>query len=125
MNHRHTQSIMRNSRRGVTSVLAMMFLVIFGSLSVAMAIMAQGNLRAADSALHVSRATSAAQTGLVFATRRLQAESKRWVVRKGTIDREFGEDLWSGELEVDGEEIELLAPESNIDRSDSLTLTAR
>ena len=102
---------MRNSRRGVASVLAMMFLVIFGSLSVAMAIMAQGNLRAADSALHVSRATSAAQTGLVFATRRLQAESKRWVVRKGTIDREFGEDLWSGELEVDGEEIELLAPE--------------
>ena len=106
-----THSMIKPCRRGVTSVLAMMFLVIFGSLSVAMAIMAQGNLRAADSALHVSRATSAAQTGLVFATRRLEAESKRWVVRKGTIDREFGEDLWSGDLAVDGEEIELLAPE--------------
>ena len=73
----------RQARRGITSVLAMMFLVIFGSLSVAMAIMAQGNLRAADSALHVSRASSAAQTGLVFGARRLNAEAKRWVVRKG------------------------------------------
>ena len=111
MNHPFRNSSTPIPRRGVTSVLAMMFLVIFGSLSVAMAIMAQGNLRAADSALHVSRATSAAQTGLVFATRRLQSESKRWVVRKGTIDRTFGEDLWSGELSIDGEEIELLAAE--------------
>ena len=111
MNYGFKNSIEVTHRRGVTSVLAMMFLVIFGSLSVAMAIMAQGNLRAADSALHVSRATSAAQTGLVFASRRLQSESKRWVVRKGTIDREFGEGLWNGEFSVDGEEIELLAPE--------------
>ena len=48
-----THSMIKPCRHGVTSVLAMMFLVIFGSLSVAMAIMAQGNLRAADSALHV------------------------------------------------------------------------
>lgn len=87
------------ARRGITSVLAMMFLVIFGSLSVAMAIMAQGNLRAADSALHVSRASSAAQTGLVFAVRRLETEGSRWVVRRGLIDETYGGALWTGELE--------------------------
>ena len=59
-------------RRGVASVLAMMFLVIFGSLAVAMAVVAQGNLRTADSSLKVSRAMSAAETGIVFATSRLR-----------------------------------------------------
>ena len=98
-------------RRGVSSVLAMMFLVVFGSLSIAMAIMAQGNLRAADSALQVSRATSAAQTGLVFGSRRLAEEARRWVVRRGTIDAEFGSDLWSGQLQVDGEEVRVLDSE--------------
>ena len=86
----------------------MMFLVIFGSLSVAMAIMAQGNLRAADSALHVSRASSAAQTGLVFGGRRLEAEARRWVVKKGVIDGEFGPDLWNGNITVDGSNVTLL-----------------
>ena len=35
------------SRRGVASVLAMMFLIIFGSLVAAMAIASQGNVRTA------------------------------------------------------------------------------
>ena len=104
------EQIQPRVRRGITSVLAMMFLVIFGSLSVAMAIMAQGNLRAADSALHVSRASSAAQTGLVFGGRRLESEARRWVVKKGVIDNEFGSDLWSGNIAVDGSEVELLPP---------------
>lgn len=88
----------------------MMFLVIFGSLSVAMAIMAQGNLRAADSALHVSRASSAAQTGLVFGGRRLESEARRWVVKKGVIDSAFGSDLWEGNVAIDGSEVNLLPP---------------
>lgn len=89
----------------------MMFLVIFGSLSVAMAIMAQGNLRAADSALHVSRATSAAQTGLVFAIRRLDAEGRRWVVRKGVIDRDYGHALWTGTVGSTYGDVVLLPPD--------------
>ena len=109
-------------RRGVTSVLAMMFLVIFGSLSVAMAIMAQGNLRAADSALHVSRATSAAQTGLVFAIRRLDAESRRWVIRKGVIDESYGADIWHGDIDLDGGEVVLLPPEGYETESDAAGL---
>ena len=42
----------RASRRhGVASVLAMMFLVIFGSLAAAMAVVATGNIRTADVSL--------------------------------------------------------------------------
>ena len=69
-----------STRRGVASVLAMMFLVIFGSLAAAMAVVAQGNLRTADSGLRLSRAMSAAETGLTFATKRLASESSRFVV---------------------------------------------
>ena len=83
-------------RRGVSSVLAMMFMVIFGSLAAAMAVVAQGNLRTADSAMKVSRAMSAAETGLVFAARRLASESSRFVVEKGVIDTVYGDELWKG-----------------------------
>ena len=51
-------SVIVANRRGVASILAMMFLVIFGSLAAAMAVVAQGNLRTADSAMKVSRALS-------------------------------------------------------------------
>lgn len=88
--------IRTSSRRGVSSVLSMMFLVIFGSLGAAMAVVAQGNLRTADSALRVSRAGSAAETGLVFASRRLALEASRFVVRRGVIDPKFAAQLWRG-----------------------------
>ena len=83
-------------RRGVSSVLAMMFLVIFGSLAAAMAVVAQSNLRTADSGLRVSRAMSAAETGMVFATRRLAQESARFVVNKGVVDADFASRIWMG-----------------------------
>ncbi|MHC4990398.1 MAG: hypothetical protein ACYTGC_05400, partial [Planctomycetota bacterium] len=86
----------RAPRRGVSSVLSMMFLVIFGSLAAAMAVVAQGNLRTADSALKVSRAMSAAETGLAFASQRLSTEAKRFVTTKGVIDQAYAEDLWLG-----------------------------
>lgn len=84
------------SRRGVASVLAMMFLVIFSSLAAAMAVVAQGNLRTADSGMKLSRAMSAAETGLTFATRRLASESSRFVVSKGVVDSTFATKLWLG-----------------------------
>jgi hypothetical protein len=74
----------------------MMFLVIFSSLAAAMAVVAQGNLRTADSYLKVSRAMSAAETGLVFAQRRLASESSRFVVKKGVIDKSYGDAMWDG-----------------------------
>ncbi len=85
-----------SKRRGVASVLAMLFLVIFGALAAAMAIVAQGNLRTADSSLKVSRAQSAAESGLVFAARRLESESRRFVIAKGVVDPGFAERLWMG-----------------------------
>ncbi|MBX3373949.1 MAG: hypothetical protein KF817_08940 [Phycisphaeraceae bacterium] len=103
-------------RRGVSSVLAMMFLVLFGSLAVCMAVVAQGNLRTADSALKVSRATSAAETGLVFAQRRLVEQARRFVVRKGVIDADFAEALWLGTL--DPSELTVLAPEGYLEPAD-------
>lgn len=92
----------RRNRRGVASVLAMMFLVIFSSLAAAMAVVAQGNLRTADSHMKVSRAMSAAETGLVFASRRLLSESQRFVVTEGDIDGYYGASLWDGEYPADG-----------------------
>ena len=89
--HMHRQV---RRRHGVSSVLAMMFLVLFSSLAATMAVVAQGNLRTAHSALRVSRSLSAAESGLVFAARRLADESSRFVVERGVIDDEFGERLW-------------------------------
>ena len=84
------------ARRGVASVLAMMFLMIFSSLAAVMAILAQGNVQTAHSSLRISRALSAAESGLAFAARRLKLESRRFIVDQGVIDSEFGERLWLG-----------------------------
>ena len=92
--HMHART--SRNHRGVSSVLAMMFLVIFSSLAAAMAVVAQSNLRSADSGLKLSRAMSAAETGLVFATRRLATESARFVITKGVVDSPFGDKLWMG-----------------------------
>jgi len=99
------------TRRGVASVLSMMFLVIFGSLAAAMAVVATGNLRTADVSLRVSRATSAAEAGLVYGTWILEQEAKRFVVRKGEIDATFAESLWNGTWNpsTDGD-VEILDP---------------
>ena len=99
----------------------MMFLVIFGSLTAAMAVVAQGNLRTADSAMKVSRAMSAAETGLIFAARRLEAESSRFVVEKGVIDGDFGHDLWLGTYDVGADgAVVVLPPVGYIESIDSL-----
>ncbi|MBC24354.1 MAG: hypothetical protein CMJ32_10620 [Phycisphaerae bacterium] len=99
------------TRRGVANVLAMMFLVIFSSLTAAMAVVAHGNLRTADSAIKVSRAMSAAETGLIYASKQLQRESSRFVVEKGVISEQFGHDLWLGTFNtsMDGS-VEILPP---------------
>lgn len=85
-------------RRGVSSILAMMYLVLFGSLAAAMAVVAQSNLRTADATVKVSRAMSAAETGLVFGSRRLAEQANRFVVEDGLIGEAFGFDLWRGAL---------------------------
>lgn len=98
-------------RRGVASVLSMMFLVIFGSLAAVMAVVAQGNVRTAHSHLQVNRAMSAAETGLSFAARRLTGAAQRFVVEKGLITDDFGEKLWNGTWESGDGAVTILEPD--------------
>lgn len=94
--------IARASRRGVASVLAMMFLILFGSLIAAMAISSTGNIRTASMHLHVMRAMSAAETGLALAEHRLIEASSRFVVAESDIDAAMASALWSGESALIG-----------------------
>ena len=102
------------SRRGVVSVLAMMLLILFGSLVTAMAISSKGNIRAAATQLHVNRALAAAETGLDIAMARLEESAGLFVVSRGTIDSDLGWRLWTGEtVEADG--VSVLASPSGVD----------
>lgn len=98
-------------RRAVASVLAMMLLILFGSLVAAMAIASKGNIRTADTQLHVMRALGAAETGLAVAEQRLQEAASRFVISKGQIDAETGAELWRGSLGGLGD-VEILPPPS-------------
>lgn len=84
------------SRRGIASVLAMMFLVMFSSLAVAMAVASQGNLRTASTHLHVLRAMGAAETGMAVAEKRLTDAVARFVIERGRVDENLGRRLWDG-----------------------------
>ena len=86
------------TRRGVAAVLAMMFLILFGSLAAAMAVASTGNVKTAATHLHVGRAQSAAETGLAIARARLQESAARFVVSRSNVDADFGESLWQGNL---------------------------
>ena len=94
----HAKQRRTKRRRGVAAVLAMMFLILFGSLSVAMAISSKGNITTAATHLHVSRAQSAAETGLSVASRRLSNAAGRFVISQSNVDSAFGWNLWSGNL---------------------------
>ncbi|MCC7145783.1 MAG: hypothetical protein IT443_05000 [Phycisphaeraceae bacterium] len=85
-------------QRGVTAILAMMFLVIFASLAAAMAIVAQGNLATADTHLKINRALAAAETGQEWVTQRLNlcARNVSSTVGEVTVDNAPG--LWTSIL---------------------------
>lgn len=96
MNTKAKQPNNTKQRRGVAAVLAMMFLVLFGSLSAAMAIVSQGNLRTASSHLLVTRSLGAVDTGLDIARARLSQASTQFRIEKGQMDDEYADDLWNG-----------------------------
>jgi len=100
-NHQRNHSIATRrwyqSRRGIAAVLAMMFLILFSSLSVAMAIASRGNITTAATQLHVNRAQSAAETGLGVARARLAEAAARFLVAQSNIDGAFGEAWWIGD----------------------------
>lgn len=98
-------------RRAVASVLAMMLLILFGSLVTAMAISSKGNIRTADTQLHVMRALGAAETGLAVAEQRLGEAASRFIVSRGSLDGSAGADLWTGNLGGLGT-VQILSPPS-------------
>ncbi len=108
---RSTRRTLRISRRGVASVLAMMFLILFGSLVAAMAVTSTGNIRTASMHLHVMRAMSAAETGLALAEHRLQEAAGRFVVAESDIDAAMSAALWAGDSDTIGA-YEVLPPPS-------------
>ncbi len=85
-------------RRGVATVLAMMFLVIFGSLAAAMAVSSKGNLRTAATHLHVMRALGAAETGLKVGEARLLSAANRFIVSNSDMTGTFVSNAWNGSI---------------------------
>ncbi|MDH3584348.1 MAG: hypothetical protein OER86_09050, partial [Phycisphaerae bacterium] len=85
----------KNTRnRGVAAILAMMFLVIFGSLTAAMAIVAQGNIRTATTYQRVNRSMATAETGVRFFNYRLSQIAATVTTDKGVIDEGLADQLW-------------------------------
>ncbi len=72
----------------------MMFLVIFGSLAAAMAIVAQGNLATADSSMKINRSLAAAETGLHFMVYRVNQITANVQTRDGEITSANAGPLW-------------------------------
>lgn len=81
-------------RRGAAAVLAMMFMVIFGSLAAAMAIVSQGNLRTADSHLKINRSLAVSETGATFLIQRVAAAARQIERSEGLITGTIAEDVW-------------------------------
>lgn len=71
--------------RGSAAVLSMMFLVIFGSLAAAMAIVSQGNLHTADTHIKVNRSLAASETGMRMMMYRLSQATETVLTRSGTV----------------------------------------
>lgn len=87
--------VRRARERGVAAILAMMFLVIFGSLAAAMAIVAQGNLVTADSHLKINRSLAASETGMRYLMFRVNEVARTIKTRDGLIDENNAPGLWT------------------------------
>lgn len=110
-------AMFRTRRRGVVSILAMMFLVLFGSLGLAMTIASKGNLRTASTQLHVTKAIGAAETGLAVAQARLAEAAGRFIIDKGEVDAALGRKLWAGTVTNSDTAMTVLPPPSGFSES--------
>jgi len=80
-----TSNMAARRERGAAALLAMMFLVIFGSLAAAMAIVSQGNLHTASTHIKVNRSQAASETGIRLMIYRLADASSTVLTRSGAI----------------------------------------
>lgn len=74
--------------------MAMMFLIIFGSLGVAMAIVAQGNLSTAEAHIKINRSLAAAETGMQYMIYRINQTAQGVTTTAGVIDSTNAPALW-------------------------------
>ncbi|HLO39551.1 MAG TPA: hypothetical protein VK176_00900 [Phycisphaerales bacterium] len=107
----------RPGRRGVASILAMMFLILFGSLATAMAIASRGNIRNSATHLHVMRALGAAETGLRVGEARLAEAASRFVVSHSAVDASFATAIWNGDWSDVNDPPVLASPSGNEEAS--------
>ncbi|HVT90163.1 MAG TPA: pilus assembly PilX N-terminal domain-containing protein [Tepidisphaeraceae bacterium] len=84
-----------NSRRGAAAVLAMLFLVLATTLTVAMFTLASTNVQSANNLADVNRAQAAAETGLRWMQYRF-VHMARPKTTKGTIDAATADAIWAG-----------------------------
>lgn len=111
----------RGDRRGVTGVLAMMFLIMFGSLAAAMAVVSKGNLQTAHTQLRVNQALGAVDTGLAIARARLDTISTLMRVEKGEVDPDYAMQLWLGTFNaVEGRVVDINGVDINFGLSEFL-----
>ena len=95
MNQTHAIHPGKHSRRrGAVILIAMLFLVIFGSLAAAMSIVARTNLRTSTTYEAVNRSLSASETGLKFASHRLDLIAANITTTSGTIDQALSDQIW-------------------------------
>ena len=87
-------------RRGITGVLAMMFLIMFASLATLMAVVSKGNLRTADTHRRVGRAQGATDSALEIGAQRLKEATSRFLVSRGEISPTYAQQLWDGSFAV-------------------------
>lgn len=80
---------------GFALLMAMLFLAVFASLAAAMALVAQGNLRSADTTHRANRALAAAETGVTFARYRLAEIAVNHTTDKGEIDAQLATTMWA------------------------------
>lgn len=80
--------------RGAAAILAMMFLVIFGSLAAAMAIVSQGNLHTAQTHIRINRSLAAAETGMQYVAYRMHERARTIYTRDGVVDGSNAPVFW-------------------------------
>ena len=88
------KALQRHRKKGAAAIIAMMFLMIFGSLAAAMAIVAQANLQISNSHLKINRALAAAETGMHYTIRRLNQATALVKTEDGVIDETNSTQLW-------------------------------
>jgi len=106
----------RRTRRGITGVLAMMFLIMFASLATMMAVVSKGNLRTADTHRRVGRAQGATDSALEIGARRLSEAVGRFLVSRGEISPTYAGQLWDGTF-ASSPPVTVLAPRDGMPES--------